>query len=279
MSVNIFDPHPPFDAPQAYKNRYDPQQLPPPLFRQSDLDVQKRLSTHFFQAYSGQPGPEQQHNKASYYGMIELVDENIGRMLDELERTGQRDNTVVIFTSDHGDMLGDHGLSAKGCRFYEGLVRVPLIISWPGQFASDTRCDALVELTDIAPTLAALIGVDLPWAHGQSLLPILHAQQPDLVPHAYVRCEYYDTLNKHAPDRSDEHVPSYATMYRDRRWKLCVYHGNNYGELYDLDNDPQEFSNLWDDPGSQKHKAALMKKSFDATMCATDLAPPRIGRY
>ena len=64
--------------------------------------------------------------------MIELIDEQVGRMLEALSRTGQRDNTVVIFMSDHGEMLGDHGLTAKGCRFYEGAVRVPLVISWPG---------------------------------------------------------------------------------------------------------------------------------------------------
>ena len=91
--------------------------------------------------------------QAAYYAMIELIDDNVGRMLECLERSGQRENTIVIFMSDHGEMLGDHGLLLKGCRFYEGLARVPLIISWPGRFLEGARRSALVELLDIAPTL------------------------------------------------------------------------------------------------------------------------------
>lgn len=279
MSVNIFDPHPPFDAPRSYSERYNADDLPAPLFRETDLEVQERLKTHVFQDYSGNPGPAQQRNKASYYGMIELIDENVGRMLDELERTGQREDTVVLFTSDHGEMLGDHGLTGKGCRFYEGAVRVPLIISWPGHVQSGQICDALVELTDVAPTLAELGGIGLPWTHGQSLLPILTGSDPEFRPHEYVRCEFYDTLDMHAPDAPEKHVPSFATMYRDARWKLCVYHRNDYGELYDLENDPDEFENLWENPAYQELKSGLLKSSFDATLCAADPGPPRIGRY
>ena len=73
--------------------------------------------------------------QAAYYASIELIDAQVGRMLDALEQSGQRENTVVIFMSDHGEMLGDHGLTRKGCRFYEGLVHVPLIISGKGSFS------------------------------------------------------------------------------------------------------------------------------------------------
>jgi arylsulfatase A-like enzyme len=280
MSVNIFDPHPPFDAPSSYRDRYDPATLPKPLFRETDIAIQERLKTHTFQSYSGAPGLLQQQEKASYYGMIELIDENIGRMLDALEATGQRDNTVVIFTSDHGEMLGDHGLTLKGCRFYEGLARVPLIISWSGHFRAGVRCDALVELTDLAPTLAELAGIDLPWTHGHSLCPILDGSHSDFKPHAYVRSEFYDTLNMHAPDGNPlQHVPSYATMYRDARHKLVVYHGSDCGELYDLQNDPDEFDNLWEHPEAQETKNRLRQLSFDASITIADPGPRRIGRY
>ena len=86
-------------APLEYENRYDPKQLPPPLFRETDLAVQERLRTHVFQRYSGEPGEREQQFKATFYGMMELIDENIGRMLDALEETGQRENTLVIATS------------------------------------------------------------------------------------------------------------------------------------------------------------------------------------
>lgn len=280
LSVNIFDPHSPFDAPASYAERYNPEKLPPPLFRESDLAVQERLKSHYFQSRAERPGAPQQRNKASYYGMIELIDENVGRLLAELERTGQRENTVVIFTSDHGEMLGDHGLTLKGCRFYEGAVRVPLIISWPGHFERGRVCDALVELTDLAPTLADIAHIDLPWTHGASLCPILDGTRPDFRPHDYVRCEYYDTLNMEFPDGDPaRHRPGYATMYRDQRWKLNLFHGIDYGELYDLENDPDEFVNLWEDAAAQSIKCRLIKQSFDASIVITDPGATRIGRY
>ena len=98
--------------------------------------------------------------KAAYYAMIQLIDEQFGRMLAALEETGQRENTVIIFTSDHGETLGDHGLIQKGCRFYEGLVRVPLIFAWQQQFMNGLKSDALVELVDKTPTLLELAGLN-----------------------------------------------------------------------------------------------------------------------
>ena len=174
--------------------------------------------------------------------MIELIDEQVGRMLEALSRTGQRDNTVVIFMSDHGEMLGDHGLTAKGCRFYEGAVRVPLIVSWPGRFRQGLVADGLAELTDLAPTLAELAGEPLAWTHGRSLLPILTGAADPARHHDYVRTEYYDALNMYLPQEPDRHTPCWATMYRDERHKLVSYHGLDYGELYDLEHDPLELA-------------------------------------
>ncbi len=277
MSVNIFDPHGPFDAPKSYEDRYQADALPAPLYQESDVSHYDKLSDFFFQSKPAAPGPTQQRNKASYYGMVELIDEQVGRMLDALEATGQREDTLVIFTSDHGEMLGDHGLTGKGCRFYEGLVRVPLIISGPGM-QRGIVCDELVELTDLAPTLAELAGIDLPWTHGKSLVPILTGTA-DGTHREFVRCEYYDTLNMYAPHEPDRHTSCWATMYRDRRCKLVNYHGNDYGELYDLEEDPGEFRNLWDDPEQQSLKHKLIKKSFDATVVIGDPGPPRSGRF
>ena len=90
---------------------------------------------------------------AAYYAMVEFLDEVIGGVLATLDRCGQRDDTLVLFMSDHGEMLGYHGLLLKGCRFYEGLVRVPLLLSWPRGLPNGVACYALVELVDIAPTL------------------------------------------------------------------------------------------------------------------------------
>jgi arylsulfatase A-like enzyme len=279
FSVNIFDPHGPFDAPFDYESRYDPASLPPPLFRESDVANYQKLSGAMFQNKPVKPGERQQRNKASYYGMVELIDDNVGRMLDALESTGQRENTVVVFTSDHGEMLGDHGLTAKGCRFYEGAVRVPLIVSCPSRFQEGLIAQGLTELTDLAPTISELAGLPDVKTHGKSLVSILRGKADPTRHHEYVRCEFYDTLDMKAPYAFDEHEETWATMYRNDRWKLVVYHTIEFGELYDLENDPDEFVNLWDDPDAQCAKRELMKKSFDASVRAIDIGPQLIGRY
>ena len=144
MSVNIFDPHAAFDPPADYLARYNPDELPGPAFEPSDLAAQELLKGVDFQNAARDPESFDARGKiAAYYAMIELIDHNVGRMLDALERTGQAANTLVIFTSDHGEMLGDHGLLLKGCRFYEGLVHVPLILRWPGHIAAGVTTDAL----------------------------------------------------------------------------------------------------------------------------------------
>ena len=288
-SVNIYDPHPPFNAPREYRDMFDPAQMPGALFRESDLIEQDRLACADFQSQVRRPEELDINNRyyslekdspygqgdvrllqAAYAAMIKQVDDQLGRILDALEVSGQRDNTIVIFTSDHGEMLGDHGLIQKGCRFYEGLVRVPLIFSWPGHIKAGLRSDALVELSDKAPTLLQLVDEEVP-GHmtGKSLLPILKGDASPSYHRDFVRCEYYDALQ--APDGT------FATMYRDQQYKLVVYHGRAYGELYDLEEDPDEFVNQWEPPAFIATRAKLMKSSFDASMLAMDRGPRRIG--
>ncbi len=294
-SVNIYDPHPPFNPPKTYREQFDPEGMPGPLFRESDLAQQRKLEGVDFQSKGRSPDAldikspilprtparglgeapaagerDAKTLQAAYYAMIKLIDDQVGRMLKALEETGQREKTAVIFTSDHGEMLGDHGLIQKGCRLYEGLVRVPLIFSWPEHFKAGLVSDALVELTDLAPTLLALAGQEAPERmHGRSLLPILSGEAPPDHHREFVRCEYYDAIDM--PDGT------FATMYRDERYKLMVYHGHGLGELYDLEEDPGEFENLWDDPERQALKLDLMQRSFDASMLAMDRGPQRIG--
>jgi arylsulfatase A-like enzyme len=215
--------------------------------------------------------PDAKLNLAKYWAQIELIDKNVGRMLEALERTGQRDNTVVIFTSDHGEMAGDHGLRKKGCRFYEGLVRVPLILSWPGRFQKGLCSDALVELLDITPTLLELADLPVPAImQGRSLLPILTGKAAPGRHRDFVRCEYYEVL---------QGPRSYATMLRTRDHKLVVYHGLDWGELFDLRQDPHEFENQWDNPAYAGVRFDLLKKSFDALAFSVDIGPERVGRY
>ena len=294
-SVNIYDPHPPFNPPAEYRQLFDPDDMPGPLFRDSDLEQQRRLEDVDFQSEGRRPdqldianpivthsplaeegeqtaGDTDAHSlQAAYYAMIKLIDDRVGDMLTALEDSGQFDNTVVLFTSDHGEMLGDHGLIQKGCRFYEGLVRVPLIFSCPHRFARGVRSDALVELLDIAPTLLELAGLEVPgYMQGSSLLSTIDGSESNRqLEQEFVRCEYYNAIR--APDST------HATMYRDQRYKLVVYHGHDLGELYDLEEDPEEFENMWDEAEAQPLKLELMRRSFDASMLAMDRGPERVG--
>jgi arylsulfatase A-like enzyme len=280
MSVNTFDPHAPFDPPHEYLTRYDPLEMPGPLFRETDLTAQAKLAAVDFQTTARRPEMfGAKAIQAAYYAMIELIDHNVGRIWEALERTRQLENTLIIYMSDHGEALGDHGLLLKGCRFYEGLVRVPLILCWPGRFQTGLVSDAFVELTDITPTLLEVCGLPLPdGIQGRSLLPILTGQTDPHRHRDHVRSEYYRALNPDVPHRPG-FAGTYATMIRDRRFKLVAYHGHEIGELFDLEADPGEFDNLWDDPNHSEERFNLMKMSFDALAFAVDVGPKQITYY
>ena len=278
LTINVYDPHPPFIPPRAYADRFDPADMPGPYFRESDLAQQQKLARIDFQTQARHPQEfDGKRLQALYYAMIAQIDDQLARILDCLEQTGQRENTVVVFTSDHGEMLGDHGLLYKGCRFYEGLVRVPLIFAWPGRIQQNLQSGALIELLDMSATLLELAGVEPPeQMQGRSLMPILTGQADPHHHRAFVRSEYYDALDPHFIPGGGDH--SYATMYRDRRYKLVVYHGHDAGELYDLEADPWEFNNLWDDPAYAPLRYKLLKASFDQTMLLTvDVGSRRIA--
>ena len=274
LSMNPFDPHPPFDAPWEYYRRYDPETLPGAHFLEGDLEHQRRLQEAGIDFQNLARHPDElghKHIQASYYAMIELLDQEFGRLLDSLDDAGQRDNTIIIFMSDHGETLGDHGLMLKGCRFYEGLVRVPLLISWPGQVQPGIS-DELVELIDIVPTLYELLEMDVPgYVQGRSLAARLRGELPAAPHRGFVRTEHYAATN--FPDKT------HATMYRDRRWKLVLYHQKDICELYDLEADPWEHHDLSQDPEYAEVKWDLMRRSYDATVYAHPAQTDEYGPF
>ena len=292
--VNPFDPHPAFDPPQTYWDRYDPATIPPPLFRPEDLERQKTFRAIDCQARDAvdptlpaRPedpsiGDELVHHaptefngqriKAAYYAMVELIDHQLGRIIDVLRDTGQLDNTIILFHSDHGEMLGDHGLVLKGCRFFEGLVHVPLVFSWPERFQAGLRSDALVELIDIPETLLEAAGLAVPERmKGRSLMPILTGEADPHVHKPHVVSEYWDALAL----RDSDHT--HGSMFFDGRHKCICYHGHGLGEIFDLESDPGEFENLWGRPDSLPLKADLLRRHFDAMMATGSAGPKRIS--
>jgi arylsulfatase len=298
LSLNPFDPHPPFDPPEAYLERYDPASLPPPLFRPSDLERQRAFAEVAQQTVEAMdpsgamPGEQRQAGgrsssayapprsfdgrvvKAAYFAMIELIDAQFGRLLDAIAEAGQLEDTVVLFHSDHGEMLGDHGLLYKGARFFEGLVHVPMILAWRGRFLENLQSEALVELVDIAPTLLDAAGLTLPAAmQGTSVVPLLTGRGAPHVHKEHVVAEFHDALGSTARP-----MASHASMYFDGRYKHVVYHTEGLGELFDLTADPGEFDDLWD-TASPALRYDLLRRHFDAMMATSDAGPERVSIY
>jgi arylsulfatase A-like enzyme len=300
LSVNPFDPHPPFDPPKEYLDRYDPAKLPLPLFRESDIEHQKAFRDIDQQSKDAvnphkakeladttksvargdmgsvpPTGYDPQLVKACYYAMIELLDDQFGRIINTLKETGQYENTIVIYTSDHGELLGDHGLIYKGCRFFEGLTHVPLIVSWPARGLRGLLNEALVELVDLAPTLLDAAGIEIPYTmQGKSLLPLLTGGGAPAKHKDFVICEYHGAIGgKAMPDQT------HGVMYYDGRYKVCVYQGHGVGEIYDLQNDPGEFENLWDRRDFTETKAMLLHKAYSGYMSTSDAGIRRTHPY
>jgi arylsulfatase len=271
IHVNTYAPHPPFDPPPEFLERMDPAAMPLPLWSERAAENQRPFARVDFQSKPRDPSTyPSRHMKAAYYAQIEFVDYNLGKVLDALDKSGQRDNTLIVFTADHGESMGDHGYTHKGCRFYEGLSHVPLILSWPARFRKGLRSDALVELTDILPTMLESLSLPLPdYLHGRSLYRIAAGEARPGSHREFVRAEYHDALDM--PDHT------HANMLRERRYKLVHYHGHPLGELYDLEEDPHEFRNLWADPGHRPVRQRLTDQLFDAVMATTDPGQRRIA--
>ncbi len=307
LNINVFAPHPTFRPPEEYLERYDSSTLPYPVFREGDIEHQKKFR-HLDQQTNDAVNPyeieakedtdisalpidqqasvppssyDPRYMKACYYAEIELIDTQVGRIIEALRETGQLDNTIVIYMSDHGEMLGDHGLLFKGCRFFDPLVHVPLIISWPERFRSGVRSKALVELIDLAPTLLEAVGQEVPYyMQGVSFLELLQGES-DLDHHkGWVFSEYNETLPTAAlyPD-GRETDRTHSTMHFDGRYKVSIYHGHNLGEIYDLENDPDEFNDLWDEPGFQETKTRLLFDHMTAMANATGSGVRRTKDY
>jgi len=140
FSFNCFDPHHPFDPPAEYLQKYDPAGMPLPKVGPNTPDSKSSFQELDSVWAHNSPGEfhtgamtddDRREVTAAYYAMCELIDDQVGRIMAALEETGQRENTIVVFMSDHGEMLGDHGIYFKGPHFYDEAVRVPLVVSWP----------------------------------------------------------------------------------------------------------------------------------------------------
>ena len=276
LMCSFVDPHHPFDPPESYMKKYDPEKLSSPFYKEGELeDKPPQFSMHRTghgygnEKYDYRKLTDLQWReiKSAYYGMITLIDENIGRILDVLEQNKMSEDTLILFTNDHGELLGDHGLLFKGPFMYDCLIKAPMIIRWPGVIPSGSRYRQITEHVDIMPTILDLAGVPIPrGVQGTSMATIVRGDEG--VGHEYALTEFscYD----------------WGLMCKTltgKRYKLTYYAGEDFGELYDRKNDPNETQNLWEDPEYTLIKEQLMHKLLDRLIQTEDPLPLRIGKY
>ncbi|HHN47258.1 MAG TPA: hypothetical protein ENN09_07435 [Planctomycetes bacterium] len=222
-------PHSPYDPPTPWAFMYDPRKVPPPAGCKDMLSEKDPFLRHMRPHYLWDWMPPQavQASRARYWGLVSLQDSMVGRLLDFLEEKGLAQNTIVIYTTDHGDLLGDFGCFFKS-NFLEGSARIPFIWRVPGM-TGGIRTAALAGLQDILPTLAALTGADLTHpVHGLDLSPALRDG-------ASVRDVYVSQVHD---------APGQCCMITDGRYKYIYNELGPTEELYDLQADPQEKVNL-----------------------------------
>ena len=289
FSVNMFDPHHAFDPPEEFLARYLPRidEMPLPNYVEGELEDKPvwQKYDHEHGAYGGRiPSLKwdaltpRNHRliRAAYWAMCDLVDVQVGKMLDALEQTGQRRNTAVIFTSDHGELIGDHGIYLKGPFFYDCSVRVPLIINLPGVI-QERRSEALVELLDLPQTILDGAGTEHhPGMMGRSMWPLLTGQKPADKHREDVYCEFYRSCEGH---NGDAKQPATATMVRTASHKLTAAHGQKAGELYDLSADPAETKNLWNERSHAEIKSEMLVRLADRMAETADPLPLRKGQW
>jgi len=235
--VSFTSPHDPRMAPDDYQKKYNTSNisLPKNFFPKHPFDNGELIIRDENLLPFPRTKEAVKEEIAAYYAMISEVDDNIGKILNVIEETGHADNTIIIFTSDNGLAVGQHGLLGKQ-NLYDHSVRVPLIISGPG-IKNGERTESLVYLNDVFPTVADIVGIEKPETiDGLSLLPILKDSK------ATVRESVYFSYK------------NFQRGVRTKNWKLIKYlvEGKKTTQLFEIKKDPLEMNNLANDPKYKK---------------------------
>ena len=258
MSIGFPGPHPPYDPVPRWAETYLDRELPEPVMSEADLEGQPAAldalrdhmerSDHDSTTHQVDAPPEARHRqRAYYYANVSMIDEHVGQILDALEANGY-DDTVVIFTSDHGDALGDHGHIQKWT-MYDIITRVPTIVWAPDRFDGGRTVDELIQWFDLGPTILDLAETaHPPGMEAQTILSALEGNQWSGREYVYAEHSRDGILQETA----------YMTMIRSDRWKLVHFVDHDDGQLFDLETDPNEMDNRWDDPDVKAVKDQLL---------------------
>lgn len=279
--VSFPDPHHPFTPPGKYWDMYDPDDFsmdlpfsahknptPAMQFLHERLEDGTRMAKTQ-EAFMARE-KEVREAKALTCGMIAMIDDAVGAIIEKLKATGRYDNTVIIFNADHGDYLGDYGLVLKGALPFEGITKVPFIWSDPKDRSAKTS-NALSSTIDLAPSIIARAGLKPYWG----------IQGRDLAGNVAGGGTSRDCL-------VTEHEDNFARMGMEKAlllrnlitddWRITHYFGHSWGELYDLKNDPQESENLWDSPKHASIRAELTDRLLQEMLANVDTSPRAASR-
>jgi arylsulfatase A-like enzyme len=268
------DPHHPYCPPKPYCDLYDCHSISfDPVKREGELGD---LPWYFQKAYRGEQrvvglkgdlrGVREEHYReilAHTYGMISMVDHNMGRVLEAVRRRGQLENTVIVFLSDHGDLMGDHWLLNKGQFFFQGLLKVPTIWRLPGQKSISGASQAFISSVDFCPTMLDLAGIPIPAGmQGKSYRSILAGEKSELSKSIYIEFD-------------DNFVDERVRYLRTEDWAIAFFAGKPYGILFDLKRDPDELYNLWEKREFREQKSVLLLNLLDYVCSAGGWADRR----
>lgn len=252
--VSYVDPHDPYDPPAPYADLFDWRDLPPPVpqewTRDWCLEEYARFQDEWFDL--GTFTPETWSRlRSRFYGSCRFVDDEIGRLLRHLERSGRAEHTVVVFTTDHGDLIGDHGLLMKGPWHYDKCIRCPLILAGPG-IPAGAVCRELTSTLDFFPTIVRVAGrVPGVPLEGRAI-PVSPPAMED-----WRGCPQVAIETNGCYVRTEIRARSVVT---EDGWRLTVFPGREYGEMFDLKNDPREQRNLFRSPSKDDQRRELMER-------------------
>lgn len=284
------DPHAPKEAPRKYAEMFPPEKIELPPRSEEEFQAgrapERNRVLHAMIGLERAPLEHVYGALAAYYGMVRFLDDSLGKILDALERLQMRDNTIVVFCSDHGDFAGEHGMMDKGGMLYDCLTRVPLVVSWPGRIDQGVVDESMVNLIDIVPTLLRLQNCPIPPSmQGNGLPGITNAPPRDAAfseygaggpPFARTDLENLEvstgekSLNVTLQWREAE---GRRKMVRTARWKYVHDPMGDLDELYDLEKDPAEQINVALKPQNAGVIAEMQKRLMDWCILTEDARP------
>ena len=250
MFIGLLAPHNPYILPRKYADFYKDDDFDMPTVFEEDFDKPSYTprDAEFWKRFT----PEHiRQTRRIYYSMVSMIDELVGRVLTKLDELGMTEDTIIIFTSDHGEMNGDHGLWAKQ-KYYDESIKTPSLISYPRVFSGGTESDAMVESIDFMPTLLELAGIEVPDSvAGKSLVPLLNGSCREH------KSAVFSALAAHGWYQRCIRTKDFSYSYG--------YPVNNglTGELYDLKKDPQQRYNVYDDPDYKQVGDDMMRQLLE----------------